>query len=179
MGAVRQWEDRRSAKWWIQHLEPKHPYPCSYLWYHFQPNPTQHTSHLPVVGVFRRLVNSPKIYKGGPSEFSNACSWASFRIRGQMECSDVAQNFGSRSNWNGDEFIGSIFPIVFGVEDVFSYRSGPREREISIVGFLILAVEVMPSARMCVWSVPGKCIRAKLQNSFSSIFIDRREPNAF
>lgn len=37
----------------------------------------------------------------------------------------------------------------------------------------------MPSARMCVWSVAGKCIRAKLQNSFSSIFIARREPNAF
>jgi len=27
-----------------------------------------------LVGVFRRLDNSPKIYKGGPSEFSNACS---------------------------------------------------------------------------------------------------------
>ena len=53
------------------------------------------------------------------------------------------------------------------------------EREKFLVGFLILAVEVMPSARMCVWSVAGKCIRAKLQNSFSSIFIARREPNAF
>ena len=29
---------------------------------------------LGLVGVFRRLDNSPKIYKGGPSEFSNACS---------------------------------------------------------------------------------------------------------